>query len=206
MADFSRLPGPNADLWDWQLVAACRGVDSSLFFHPEGERGAARSAREAAAKEVCMRCPVRADCATHALAVREPYGVWGGLTEDEREAMMGRSRHRAGDRDDDDRERERERERRRKRYEQYASDSMDATDSLDGVDDAGAMEDDGTDGTGGADETGGADGIDGVDGMHTMDGPDESARHGRHDDYDLYGGGYDDEPGADLDAEPARSY
>jgi hypothetical protein len=97
MADFSRLPGPNADLWDWQLVAACRGVDSSLFFHPEGERGAARSAREAAAKEVCMRCPVRAECATHALAVREPYGVWGGLTEDEREAMMGRSRHRGVD-------------------------------------------------------------------------------------------------------------
>jgi WhiB family redox-sensing transcriptional regulator len=94
MADFSRLPGPNADLWDWQLVAACRGVDSSLFFHPEGERGAARSAREAAAKEVCMRCPVRAECATHALSVREPYGVWGGLTEDEREEMMGRSRHR----------------------------------------------------------------------------------------------------------------
>jgi hypothetical protein len=97
MADFSRLPGPNADLWDWQLVAACRGVDSSLFFHPEGERGAARSAREASAKEVCMRCPVRAECATHALAVREPYGVWGGLTEDEREAMMGRSRSRASD-------------------------------------------------------------------------------------------------------------
>ncbi|SCE22930.1 Transcription factor WhiB, partial [Streptomyces sp. SolWspMP-sol7th] len=78
MADFSRLPGPNADLWDWQLLAACRGVDSSLFFHPEGERGAARSAREASAKEVCMRCPVRAECAAHALAVREPYGVWGG--------------------------------------------------------------------------------------------------------------------------------
>ncbi len=102
MADFSRLPGPNADLWDWQLVAACRGVDSSLFFHPEGERGAARSAREAAAKEVCMRCPVRAECAAHALAVREPYGVWGGLTEDEREAMMGRSRHRGSDHRDED--------------------------------------------------------------------------------------------------------
>ena len=97
MADFSRLPGPNADLWDWQLVAACRGVDSSLFFHPEGERGAARSARETSAKEVCMRCPVRAECATHALAVREPYGVWGGLTEDEREAMMGRSRSRVSE-------------------------------------------------------------------------------------------------------------
>lgn len=94
MADFSRLPGPNADLWDWQLLAACRGVDSSLFFHPEGERGAARSAREASAKEVCMRCPVRTTCAQHALTVREPYGVWGGLTEDEREELMGRARNR----------------------------------------------------------------------------------------------------------------
>ncbi|GAB2934952.1 WhiB family transcriptional regulator [Streptomyces hainanensis] len=92
MADFSRLPGPNADLWDWQLLAACRGVDSSLFFHPEGERGAARSAREEAAKEVCMRCPVRAECAAHALSVREPYGVWGGLTEDDREELLGRAR------------------------------------------------------------------------------------------------------------------
>ncbi|OIV39250.1 hypothetical protein BIV57_01825 [Mangrovactinospora gilvigrisea] len=95
MADFSRLPGPNADLWDWQLVAACRGVDSSLFFHPEGERGAARSSRETAAKEVCMRCPVRAQCAAHALAVKEPYGVWGGLTEDEREEMYARARRRS---------------------------------------------------------------------------------------------------------------
>lgn len=41
-----------------------------------------------------MRCPVRAQCAAHALAVREPYGVWGGLTEDEREELMGRARNR----------------------------------------------------------------------------------------------------------------
>jgi WhiB family redox-sensing transcriptional regulator len=41
-----------------------------------------------------MRCPVRAQCAAHALTVREPYGVWGGLTEDEREELMGRARNR----------------------------------------------------------------------------------------------------------------
>lgn len=85
MADFSRLPGPNADLWDWQLRGLCRGKDSSLFFHPEGERGAARSSRETAAKEICMNCPVQISCADHALRVREPYGVWGGMTEEERE-------------------------------------------------------------------------------------------------------------------------
>ncbi len=87
MAEISRLPGPNADLWDWQLQGACRSEDPSLFFHPEGERGAARRNREAAAKAVCAQCPVVTQCVAHALAVREPYGVWGGLSEDDREEI-----------------------------------------------------------------------------------------------------------------------
>ena len=95
MADISRLPGPNADLWDWQLDSACREVDPSLFFHPEGERGPARSGRESAAKTICAACPVLTECRSHALAVREPYGVWGGLSEDDREAIYaGRGPHR----------------------------------------------------------------------------------------------------------------
>ena len=92
MADVSRLPGPNADLWDWQMHGACGGEDPSLFFHPEGERGPARAAREAAAKAVCASCPVLTECAAHALTVREPYGVWGGMSEDDREAAYRRSR------------------------------------------------------------------------------------------------------------------
>jgi WhiB family redox-sensing transcriptional regulator len=91
MADVSRLPGPNADIWNWQLQGACRGEDPGLFFHPEGERGPLRVEREDAAKAVCARCPVLALCASHALAVREPYGVWGGLTEDDRETLYRRS-------------------------------------------------------------------------------------------------------------------
>jgi WhiB family redox-sensing transcriptional regulator len=87
MADVTRLPGPNADLWDWQLSARCRGLDPEIFFHPEGERGAARLARERTAKAVCATCPVIAECAAHALSVREPYGVWGGLSEDDREQI-----------------------------------------------------------------------------------------------------------------------
>ncbi|HET8970163.1 MAG TPA: WhiB family transcriptional regulator [Candidatus Nanopelagicales bacterium] len=87
MADVSRLPGPNADLWDWQLQGACRSADPTVFFHPEGERGPSRSNRDLAAKAVCARCPVIAQCAAHALAVREPYGVWGGMSEDDREAV-----------------------------------------------------------------------------------------------------------------------
>jgi len=94
MADLSRLPGPLADLWDWQLVGACRGQDADLFFHPEGERGPARSNRETAAKAVCATCPVQQQCAAHALSVREPYGVWGGLSEDDREAIyLGHRRY-----------------------------------------------------------------------------------------------------------------
>lgn len=93
MADLSRLPGPNADLWDWQLGSACRHADPDLFFHPEGERGPTRDAREAAAKAVCATCPVLAQCRAHALRVREPYGVWGGLSEDDREHVYaGRGR------------------------------------------------------------------------------------------------------------------
>jgi WhiB family redox-sensing transcriptional regulator len=92
MADIRRLPGPNADLWDWQLRGACRGADGSVFFHPEGERGPARAAREAAAKAICMRCPVIDPCLQHALASREPYGVWGGMSESEREQLLAADR------------------------------------------------------------------------------------------------------------------
>ena len=85
-----QLPGPNADVWDWQMHGVCRGVDSSMFFHPDGERGRARMAREQRAKEMCRRCPVMAQCRAHALAVEEPYGVWGGLSEGERELLLKR--------------------------------------------------------------------------------------------------------------------
>ncbi|MGH3343064.1 MAG: WhiB family transcriptional regulator [Carbonactinosporaceae bacterium] len=90
MADFSRLPGPRAEVWDWQLHAACRHAGDELFFHPEGERGAARRARDLAAKAFCASCPVLVECARHALAVREPYGVWGGMTEEERARTYAR--------------------------------------------------------------------------------------------------------------------
>lgn len=87
MTDISRLPAPQLEVWEWQLHGACRGQDTELFFHPEGERGPRRAAREAAAKAVCATCPVLLACREHALAVREPYGIWGGLSEQEREAL-----------------------------------------------------------------------------------------------------------------------
>ncbi|MDQ6873848.1 MAG: WhiB family transcriptional regulator [Actinomycetota bacterium] len=93
MADIRRLPSPRADAWEWQLRGACRNTDSELFFHPENERGPARFGRERAAKAVCRRCPVLARCRDHALSVREPYGVWGGMTESERERCLARESH-----------------------------------------------------------------------------------------------------------------
>ena len=90
MANLTRLPGPNADFWDWQLLAECRGMDSEIFFHPEGQRGDARQRREEQAKAICATCPVLQQCREHALKVREPYGVWGGLTEDERDEILRR--------------------------------------------------------------------------------------------------------------------
>ncbi|MHA6782175.1 WhiB family transcriptional regulator [Pseudonocardia saturnea] len=95
MADVRRLPEPVTEAWDWQLHAACRDVDSAMFFHPDRERGPHRTARDARAKRVCARCPVLMECRRHALAVQEPYGVWGGLTEAERARIL-RTRDRVG--------------------------------------------------------------------------------------------------------------
>ena len=90
MADISRLPAPVAETWDWQLDGACRGMDSAVFFHPERERGSSRAARDEQAKAVCRRCRVLVQCRRHALAVREPYGVWGAMTEGERQEALAR--------------------------------------------------------------------------------------------------------------------
>lgn len=86
MSAISRLPGPVADLWEWQFDGSCRRRSPDLFFHPGGERGPSRRKRDNAAKAVCASCPVLQICREHALRVREPYGVWGAMTEQEREA------------------------------------------------------------------------------------------------------------------------
>ena len=80
-----RLPVPRTEVYDWQLDAACRTVSSDLFFSPAEERGHAGEQREEQAKAIGASCPVRTECLRHALAVAEPYGVWGGLTPQERQ-------------------------------------------------------------------------------------------------------------------------
>lgn len=91
MAEISRLPKPVAQVWEWQQSGACRGLPAEMFFHPDGERGPSRRKRENSAKAICASCPVIQQCRTHALAVQEPYGIWGGLSEDDRFNILERT-------------------------------------------------------------------------------------------------------------------
>ena len=73
----------------WQLRAACRGPDSSLFFPPTHfERKDEKEFREERAKAICKTCAVKRDCLDYALRIREPHGIWGGLNEIERKSKL----------------------------------------------------------------------------------------------------------------------
>lgn len=67
---------------DWQEYAACKSVDSSLFYPDRETRGSAQ-----AALSVCDGCPVREQCLDYALSFIDQFGVWGGKTEHERRRM-----------------------------------------------------------------------------------------------------------------------
>ena len=84
-----RLPQPVSEEWDWQLFAACRGMDVEMFFHPLEEGRRDRTRRIEQAKVICHSCPVIIECRQHALTTREPYGIWGGLSEMERALLLG---------------------------------------------------------------------------------------------------------------------
>jgi WhiB family transcriptional regulator, redox-sensing transcriptional regulator len=75
----------------WQVKAACRGPQSSVFFPPSHfERKDEKESREARAKAICGSCPVRRPCLDYALRIREPHGIWGGLNEVERKQVLAR--------------------------------------------------------------------------------------------------------------------
>jgi WhiB family transcriptional regulator, redox-sensing transcriptional regulator len=83
-------PATLEEFWSWHMEAACRQVDTTLFYSPEGERGPRKERREAAAKQVCGSCKVVELCAAYAIATREPYGTWGGLSEHDRRELVRR--------------------------------------------------------------------------------------------------------------------
>jgi WhiB family transcriptional regulator, redox-sensing transcriptional regulator len=67
---------------DWPSEAACHGAEPDDLFVP----GAAQNR----AKAVCMGCPVRTECLADALDNRTEFGIWGGMTERERRALLRR--------------------------------------------------------------------------------------------------------------------
>jgi WhiB family redox-sensing transcriptional regulator len=73
----------------WQVRAACRGPQATVFFPPATfERKEDRRLREARAKDICRTCPVKSPCLEYALAIREPHGIWGGKNESERRQIL----------------------------------------------------------------------------------------------------------------------
>ena len=65
---------------DWAARSACRSADPDSLF----VQGAAQNR----AKAVCAGCPVRTECLADALDNRVEFGVWGGMTERERRALL----------------------------------------------------------------------------------------------------------------------
>ena len=70
----------------WRSAAACRSCDPDLFF-PVSSSGPSVG-QAAKAKQICTQCLVRRECLAFALRTRQAYGVWGGLTEQERVLVL----------------------------------------------------------------------------------------------------------------------
>lgn len=79
------VAGDDVDM-TWADRAECAGRGDDLMF-PTAEPGTDAHARQTVeARATCRECPVRAECLAYSLG-REPWGIWGGLDEDEREAL-----------------------------------------------------------------------------------------------------------------------
>jgi WhiB family redox-sensing transcriptional regulator len=67
---------------EWAPLGACVTLPPDELF--------VRGAAQQQAKMVCQRCPVIAECLAEALDNRTEFGVWGGMTERERRALLRR--------------------------------------------------------------------------------------------------------------------
>lgn len=62
---------------DWLDDAACAGLPTGMFFPLPGDQRTPERA-----KRICLRCPVRPECADYGRDER--FGIWGGETPRER--------------------------------------------------------------------------------------------------------------------------
>ena len=67
----------------WRERAACKGMDPAIWYPTMG-------GSNKRAKEVCDACPVKSECGEAALARREDFGIWGGMSERERRRILRR--------------------------------------------------------------------------------------------------------------------
>ena len=67
---------------EWAQYGACSTADPDALF--------VRGAAQQVAKQVCMGCPVIAECLADSLDNHTEFGVWGGMTERERRALLKR--------------------------------------------------------------------------------------------------------------------
>jgi WhiB family redox-sensing transcriptional regulator len=81
---------PIASKWEWQNEGLCKNQDTNNFFLEENLRGPQKAQKVLNAKKICAPCPVKQQCLEHALNVPEYYGVWGGLSEEERAVILKR--------------------------------------------------------------------------------------------------------------------
>lgn len=73
---------------EWQDRAACRKVPVETFFPPAEQEATG-------AKDVCLTCSVREECLEFAIQAGERFGIWGGMTPQERRSLVARRRSRA---------------------------------------------------------------------------------------------------------------
>lgn len=64
----------------WAARALCAGQEPDALF--------VQGAAQRQVRTRCFACPVRLECLADALQSEANYGVWGGLTERERRAML----------------------------------------------------------------------------------------------------------------------
>ena len=88
MPSVSAFLKPIHSEWEWQEQGACRTSDPSIFFLEHNLRRKAKREKEAKAVSICNSCPVKLECLNHALNTPEIYGVWGGMTEEQRHTIM----------------------------------------------------------------------------------------------------------------------
>ncbi|MFJ2476067.1 WhiB family transcriptional regulator [Streptomyces sp. NPDC087659] len=69
----------------WRELAACGGQEPDGLF--------AEADEQKRAKAICAKCPVQTECLAEALDTGVRFGVWGGMTERERRALLRRSPH-----------------------------------------------------------------------------------------------------------------